>query len=311
MSSSSAHLPRRPCGGIVRRWLVSALLLAVCVAGGPAVAQDKIQTVPLDGRELRLPLPPDACDLDPSNRRDRLLIQAFETMEPGIDRPRRMLRRFAHCGELADWRESRRNAVPDMVEIAVLTMDRKPTDRAAWLSGLREKLTVERGERIAATWTSSPPDLSGPAGRNRYGPVVLLDPERDDRALYSALLMRVGVAGRPAALAAVGAWTIAADQPLVLISVGAWEGEGSLVGWLAEEQRDLVDRVLSVNGEDRRRFARADRAPAAERRDPEGRQYRDLLSRNASWIAAGMIGVGGILIATGMIGTRILRRRTT
>jgi hypothetical protein len=305
--SARAHAtPLRP----YRATLVPVALLLAFVAGftAGAIGQDRTQSFTVNGRSLRVPLPPDSCELDANVPRDRTLIAALEQL--AASERHRSLRRFAPCAELTEWRSGRRNGVPDLTEIAYPAADAAAPDRAAWLKQRGAGWLSQSGEQLASTWSDQAPDLGPASGEARRSGGIQLDPERDERAVYEAVLARATVGGRPVMLAGVTAWTVVAEQPLALRSWTAWEGDGAIVTWLSEEQRDLVDRMLGANGEERRRFARAERAPQEERRDPEDRPRRDLMSRFAIELSIGLVVGGVLLMAVGMIGARMLRRRS-
>jgi len=287
------------------------LVASLSLAPLAAPAQDNTRSFTVNGKTLRLPLPPDACELDANVPRDRMLLTALDGLAESGKNLKGSLRRFANCGELTEWRAARRHQVPDLVEIAEPAQSASASERAAWLIGLRGDRGSETAEHVAATWSSAAPEFPGAAGSVQRTAVVLLEPDRDDRALYEALRARALVNGRPVELAGVTAWTMVAGQPLGLQFWTAWDGNGAVVGWLSEEQHDLVDRVLGANGEERRRFARAARAPRSQRIEREERPRRDLMSRYASEIATSLIGAGVLLIAAGVVGSRILRRRAS
>jgi hypothetical protein len=305
-SSKAPATPQTPN----RAALAPAALVFALVVGftADAVGQDRTQSFTVNGRSLRVPMPPDSCELDANVPRDRTLIAALEQL--AIVERQRSLRRFAPCAELTEWRSGRRNAVPDLTEIAYPAADTAAPDRAAWLKQRGAGWSSQSGENLASIWSDQPPELGPASGEARRSAGILLDPERDERAVYEAVLARAAVGGRPVMLAGVTAWTVVAEQPMALRSWTAWEGDGAIVTWLSEEQRDLVDRMLGANGEERRRVARAERAPQDERRDPEDRPRRNLMSRFAIELSIGLVVGGVLLMAVGMIGARMLRRRS-
>jgi len=301
---------------MVRGSRPTSLLAAFCSAalllgpgGTAAQAPDKVRDIAVDGRTVRIPLPPDSCDLDPADRRDRLLISALDSLEAAAPLPRRVARRFASCRELADWRAGKRSIAPELVEIATITSSRKFAGRGEWLRGLRDQYPVAASEQVAKSWSSAPPELVITGGPVRRSAPVLLDTDRDDRALFAALYLRLPLGGQATSFAAVATWTTAAEVPLQVLALAPYQDDGTIVRALAEEQRDLLDRLLGQNGEERRRFVRAEQAPPSDRREPTEPVYRDLLARNAGMIAVGLLSSGALLIAIGMIGSRLLRRR--
>lgn len=292
---------------VLRLAAIAALALPAFAVVQPATAEDSPRSFTVNGKTLRLPLPPDSCELDANVPRDRVLASLLDALDETVRELKSPLRRFANCSELTEWRAGRRQQIPDLVEIAEPARPSTAAERQEWLASLRGDRGARTAERVAAEWNTGDPAYPG-AGTQRT-PGVLLEPDRDDRALYEAFRARASLNGRTVELAGVTSWTMVAGQPLGLQTWAAWEGDGAIVGWLSEEQRDLVDRVLGVNGEERRRFVRAARTPAKERIDREERPRRDLMARYASEIAIGLIGAGLVLIAVGVIGSRVLRRR--
>ena len=307
------RLSRRGRQAPAARWIAACVALATWVAVAPQalLAQDNTRSFTINGKTLRLPIPPDACELDANVPRDRMLLAGLEALAEAGKSLKGSLRRFANCSDLADWRAARRQQVPDLIEIAEPAQAASAVERAAWLAALRGDRRSETAESVAAAWSNTQPEYPGAAGSAQRTAAVLLEPDRDDRALYEALRARTSINNRSVDLAGVTAWTMVAGQPVGLQIWTAWDGSGAIVGWLSEEQRDLVDRVLGANGEERRRFARAARVPRRERVEREERPRRDLMSRYATEISVGLIGAGLLLIAAGVIGSRILRRRTT
>src|SRR4029079_4906198 len=95
-----------------------------------------------------------------------------------------------------------------------VTSARKSARREEWLRSLRDQYPVAASELIAKSWSAAPPDLVVNSGSARRSAPVLLDPDRDDRALFAALYLRLPLNGQTTSFAAVATWTTAAEVPL-------------------------------------------------------------------------------------------------
>jgi hypothetical protein len=276
----------------------------------PALAQDRQQAttlkVDVEGRTIAVPAPFGYCDLEPEQRRDRLLIEGLDRL-PQEDR---ILRRMSPCDELASWRSGK---ATDPIEVVQIMwpgrLGSAGEDRRAFLRRAVSGEVLGRARVIERAGQGFPTDASDSA----FAGIGLI--ERTDRAAIMAQAVVGRIDGADHKLTAVSATTAIGQTPLVIQVLSPYEN-GSEVDWMLRDAREHVDRLLSASGEPSRRF-RENRAPRLDDFPPGDVTRRKVrvprertpgfFDANGGYIALGLLVGGAILIAVGLLVARRLR----
>lgn len=282
---------------------------------GPSLAQQdspKTERVRVGGRDMAIPAPFQYCDLDATEERDKLLIDALDKLAGD----RQVLRRMSPCDELKLWRKDK-----DSEPIEVMQMLHDPAAGAADKGRLSYITGIVAGRPIAGRDATLKKAADGPpatAGEYRYGHIALM--ERSDRAVMSADAVIIVIDGQQHEMASLRAWTVSLNQSILIEIVVPYDGDGAAFDWMQTDQRDHVDRLLSANGERARRFDGA-RPPILTQPDPSPKPRKppplfkprnpgeeDFFADYGGQIAMGMVGGGAALIIISLLWSRRVRR---
>ncbi|MGE0425667.1 MAG: hypothetical protein AB7O88_25630 [Reyranellaceae bacterium] len=292
---------------------VGALLVLGALCGAPALAQQaspKTERVRVGDREVAIPAPFQYCDLDPSDERDKLLIEPLDRLAAD----RQVLRRMAPCEDLKRWRNGRESTPIEVVQ-TLHDPDAGPTERGriTFLNSLVAGRVVVGRDSVLKTAADGLPDGTA---EYRYGPIGLM--ERSDRAVMSADAVIIRVDGAAQEMASLRAWTVTAGKAILIEVLAPYEKDGAALDWMQTDQRDHVDRLLSANGERARRFDGA-RPPILTEPNPKIRKpppmfrprdpdEEDFFADYGGQIALGMVGGGAVLIIVSLLWSRRVRR---
>jgi hypothetical protein len=296
---------------VLRR--VAALLVLGTLCSAPALAQQespKTERMQVGGRDISIPAPFQYCDLDATQERDKLLIEALDKLATD----RQVLRRMAPCEELKQWRKDK-DATPVEVVQTLHDPAAGSTDRGrvTFLNGVVAGRPVAGRDPILKKAADGVPEGTG---EYRYGHIGLM--ERSDRALMSADAVLIRIDGALEEMASLRAWTVVAGQAILIEVLVPYEKDGAALDWMQTDQRDHVDRLLSANGERARRFDSA-RPPILTQPDPRPRKpppmfkprdpdEEDFFADYGGQIALGMIGGGAVLVIVSLLWSRRVRR---
>jgi hypothetical protein len=292
---------------------IGVLLVLGTVWSASALAQQespKTERVQVGGRDISIPAPFQYCDLDASEERDKLLIEALDKLAAD----RKVLRRMAPCEELKQWRKDK-DATPIEVVQTLHDPAAGSTDRGrtTFLNGVVAGRPVAGRDPVLKKAADGVPDGTG---EYRYGHIGLM--ERSDRAVVSADAVIVLIDGAAHEMASLRAWTVVAGQAILIEVLVPYEKDGAALDWMQTDLRDHVDRLLSANGERARRFDSA-RPPILSQPDPRIRKpppmfkprdpdEEDFFADYGGQIALGMIGGGAVLIIVSLLWSRRVRR---
>ncbi len=290
-------------------------LVAIAAAGAlgllstATLAQDRQQAttlkVDIEGETISVPAPFGYCDLEPGDRRDRVLIASFDRLA-GQDR---VLRRLAPCDELKSWRADTAHDPIEIVQILwTRRLDTEGEDRRTFLR------RVVPGDVLGKARVLELAEKGFPTGgtEDRFAAVGLI--ERTDRAAILAEAVATKIDGETRQFMALTATTAVESTPMIVQVLTPYD-DGSEIDWMLRDTREHIDRLLSANGETSRRF-RESRPPIGESppdvatrkaRTPRDRSTPGFFDNNGGYIALGLLVGGGLLIAIGMLVARRLR----
>ncbi len=295
----------------------ACLAFAAAILGGGGVAasaQEQARTIKatVSGKEIAIPAPHGYCDIEPDQRRDKLLLDGIDAIGEG----QRTLRRLAPCSELKAWRNDKSPDLPELVQILappVTMAGNQKAGRAGWLeavTGNRPPLGVAALKKVV--------QRGFPDGARKSAPLGLV--EKDGRAAHVADAVLASFDGESHELLSMRAWTMTLNTgvPLLVQSLRAFDTDPQTVDVAIVEQRDHVDRLLSANGEPSSRFSPSRPPPVAQPRldrdlpkarpRPTVRSNDDFFGRHGGLIALGMMGTGLALILASRVGGRFVRR---
>ena len=285
---------------------VAALGLLPAAAPAQERQQATTQKVEVGGETVSVPAPFDYCDLDPANRRDRVLIEGLDRL-PQQDR---VLRRLSPCDELKSWRADKVQEPPEIVQILWPSRLGTPgDDRRAFLR------RAVPGELLGQARVLNLARQGFPSGAEEttFANIGLV--ERSERMALQAQAVVARIGGGAHKLIAASATTAVGPTPLVTQVLSPY-ADGSELEWMVPNAREHVDRLLSANGEASSRFGDR-RAPRPEELPPgdvRTRKVRVPRERTTGFfdnyggeIALGLLIGGAALIAIGLLVARRLR----
>jgi hypothetical protein len=296
---------------VLRR--VGVLLVLGALCGAPALAQQdspKTERVQVGGRDISLPAPFQYCDLDATEERDKLLIEALDKLAGD----RKVLRRMAPCEELKQWRKDKDSTPVEVVQTlhdpAAGSTER---GRVTFLTGVVAGRPIAGRDAVLKKAADGVPQGTA---EYQYGHIGLM--ERSDRAVISADAVLIRIDGALEEMASLRAWTVTGGQAILIETLVPYEKDGAAFDWMQTDARDHVDRLLSANGERARRFDSA-RPPILTQPDPRIRKpppifkprnpdEEDFFADYGGQIALGMIGGGAVLIIVSLLWSRRVRR---
>lgn len=287
-------------------FVVAAAVLLPPAALSQERQQATTQKVEVGGETVTLPAPFGYCDLDPAERRDRVLIDGLDRL-PQQDR---VLRRLSPCDELKAWRTDASHEPIEVVQIL-------------WPS----RLGSVTGDRLAFLRRSVPGEVMGqprvldlaaqgfPASAEETTFAIIGTTERTERAAIQAQAVVARIDGKTHNLLAVSATTALGPTPIVTQVLSPY-ADGSELEWMLRDAREHVDRLLSAGGEASRRFGdrRAPQPGEAPPGDVRTRKVRVPREKNTDFfdiygadIALGLLIGGAALIAFSLLVARRLR----
>ncbi|MBV9834215.1 MAG: hypothetical protein JO055_07415 [Alphaproteobacteria bacterium] len=296
---------------VLRR--VGALLVLGALWSVPTLAQQespKTERVQVGGRDISIPAPFQYCDLDATEERDNLLIEALDKLAGD----RKVLRRMAPCDELKQWRKDKDSTPVEVVQTlhdpAAGSTER---GRVTFLNGVVAGRPIAGRDAVLKRAADGVPQGTA---EYQYGYIGLM--ERSDRAVMSADAVLIRIDGALEEMASLRAWTVTGGQAILIETLVPYEKDGAAFDWMQTDGRDHVDRLLSANGERARRFDSA-RPPILDRPDPRIRKpppifkprnpdEEDFFADYGGQIALGMIGGGAVLIIVSLFWSRRVRR---